>query len=173
MEKWILRNRNTLIENLEFLNISPNVLKILINRGFKNFDEINNYINPDKNILKDASCLKDFSKAINILKDIGLINYKTYGDINLTEEGNSKAKEIIKKYDILRTFLTEILEVEQKQAEKDAKVMKYAVSEQTIKKLDEYIGKILNLGDLDCDYDENSEKCRNCIKITVKNRIKQ
>lgn len=70
MEKWILRNRNTLIENLEFLNISPNVLKILINRGFKNFDEINNYINPDKNILKDASCLKDFSKAINILKDL-------------------------------------------------------------------------------------------------------
>ena len=70
MEKWILRNRNTLIENLEFLNISPNVLKILINRGFKNFDEINNYINLDKNILKDASCLKDFSKAINILKDL-------------------------------------------------------------------------------------------------------
>lgn len=70
MEKWILRNRNTLIENLEFLNISPNVLKILINRGFKNFDEINNYINPDKNILKDASCLKDFSKAIKILKDL-------------------------------------------------------------------------------------------------------
>ena len=70
MEKWILRNRNTLIENLEFLNISPNVLKILINRGFKNFDEINNYINRDKNILKDASCLKDFSKAINILKDL-------------------------------------------------------------------------------------------------------
>lgn len=98
MEKWILRNRNTLIENLEFLNISPNVLKILINRGFKNFDEINNYINPDKNILKDASCLKDFSKAINILKDLKDSQYK------IRIVGDYDVDGVISVYLLYRTF---------------------------------------------------------------------
>ena len=32
--------------------------------------------------------------------------------------------------------------------------------------------QIMNLGNLDCDYDENSKKCQNCIKITAKNRLK-
>ena len=48
--------------------------------------------------------------------------------------------------------------------------MKHSISEDTSKKLEEYIQKIFNIGDLDCDYDENNEKCKNCIKITVKNR---
>ena len=70
-------------------------------------------------------------------------------------------------------FLVEVLEIEEKKAEEEAKSMKYSISEETAKKLDKYITKILNLGDLDCDYDETSEKCRNCIKITAKNRLKK
>lgn len=103
MEKWILRNKNTDIENLNSLNVSQNILKILINRGFKNFDEINNYINVNSGVLKNAFLLKDFSKAIDILKNIkdtsekirivgdydvdGIISvyilYKTFFDIGL------------------------------------------------------------------------------------------
>ena len=44
------------------------------------------------------------SKAINVLKDLKLINYKTYGEISLTKEGEENAKEIIKKHDILKMF---------------------------------------------------------------------
>ena len=51
--------------------------------------------------------------------------------------------------------------------------MKHAISEKTAQKLDKYISQILNLGDLDCGYDANSEKCRNCVKITAKNRMKK
>lgn len=112
------------------------------------------------------------NKAINILKDMKLINYEIYGEIKLTQNGEKLAKEIIKKHDILKMFLTDILEVEPNKAEEEAKQMKYAISEDTAKKLDKYISKIFDLGDLDCNYDSNSEKCRNCVKITAKNRLK-
>ena len=112
------------------------------------------------------------NKAINILKDMELINYKIYGDIKLTQQGEKLAKEIIKKHDILKMFLSDVLEVEPNKAEEEAKQMKYAISEDTAKKLDQYIGKIFDLGDLNCNYDSNSEKCRNCVKITAKNRLK-
>ena len=112
------------------------------------------------------------SKAINVLKDLKLINYKTYGEISITKEGEENAKEIIKKHDILKMFLTDILEIDQEKAEEEAKQMKYSMSEETAQKLDLYISKILDLGDLDCGYDKTSEKCRNCAKITAKNRLK-
>ena len=70
-------------------------------------------------------------------------------------------------------FLTEVLEIDEEQAEKEAKAMKYAMSEETSKKLDQYISKILDLGDLDCGYNSDSEKCRACVKITAKNRFKK
>ena len=113
------------------------------------------------------------NKAIKILKEIGLINYETYGDISLTEEGEKEAKNIIKRQDILEMFLEEVLEIDDKRAIEEAKAMKHAISEETAKKLDSYITEVLNLGDLDCNYDANSEKCRKCVKITAKNRMKQ
>lgn len=113
------------------------------------------------------------NKAIKTLKEINLINYEIYGDISLTKVGEEEAKNIIKRQDILKMFLEEVLEIDSKRAIEEARAMKHAISEETAKKLDSYITEILNLGDLDCDYDENSEKCRKCVKITAKNRIKQ
>lgn len=112
------------------------------------------------------------NKAINVLKDMGFINYQTYGNITLTKEGEAYAIKVIKKQDILKMFLVEILDIEKQQAEEEATAMKHAISEETAKKLDKYITQIMNLGDLDCGYDENNEKCRNCIKITAKNRLR-
>lgn len=112
------------------------------------------------------------NKAINILKDIGLINYKTYGSITLTKEGEAYAIEVIKKQDILKMFLVEILNIDKQQAEEEAIAMKHAISEQTAKKLNQYITQIMNLGDLECGYDKNSEKCRTCVQRTAKNKMK-
>lgn len=113
------------------------------------------------------------NKAINLLKDIGVINYQAYGNITLTEAGEKYAIEVIKKQDILKMFLVEILDIDEKQAQEEAVAMKYAMSQQTTQKLNQYITQIMNLGDLDCDYDKNSKKCQNCIKITAKNRLKK
>lgn len=113
------------------------------------------------------------NKGVNSLKELGLLNYEAYKNIELTKKGVEKAKEILKKYDILNMFLTEVLEIDEKQAMEEAKAMKYAMSKETTKKLDEYITKILDLEDLDCGYNSDSEKCRTCVKITAKNRLKR
>ena len=60
------------------------------------------------------------NRAINNLKDLKLLNYKTYGEIKLTKEGEIQAKEILKKEDIVKIFLNKILDIEEKQAEKEA-----------------------------------------------------
>lgn len=112
------------------------------------------------------------NKAINVLRDMGLIHYQAYGNIKLTKEGENYAIEIIKKQDILTMFLVEILDIDKKQAEEEAVAMKHAISEKTARKLNQYITQIMNLGDLTCGYDENNEKCRNCIKIKAKNKMK-
>lgn len=111
------------------------------------------------------------NKAINTLKDLKLINYETYGDITLTEKGELKAKEIIRKQDILEMFLVEVLDIERENAIEEAKAMKHAMSKKTMERLDKYIGEVLNLGDLDCGYDANNEKCKNCEKVKVRNRL--
>ena len=111
------------------------------------------------------------NRAIKNLRDLDLIEYEVYGDINLTYQGEELAKEIIKRQDIIKMFLVDILGVEEENAEEEAKSMKHAISPDTTKKLENYIGKIMDLGDLDCDYDENNPKCQSCIKVTIKHRL--
>ena len=113
------------------------------------------------------------NRAIKNLKDIRLLNYETYGEIQLTEEGEKIAQEILKREDVMKLFLSKILDIEEKQAETEAISMKHAISRETEEKLEQFINKVLNLGDLDCDYDETSEKCKNCVKITAKNRLQK
>ena len=113
------------------------------------------------------------NKAINLLKELELINYETYGDISLTEKAQEIAKNIIKRQDIIEMFLVHILELDHKKAVEEAKKMKHAISEETTKKLEKYITEILNLEDLDCGYDVSNEKCRKCIRITVRNKNKE
>jgi DtxR family Mn-dependent transcriptional regulator len=107
------------------------------------------------------------------LNELGLVNYKIYGDITLTEKGINLAKEILKRFDIVKLFLTEILRVPEKQAQKDAEAMKTSISKQTENELEKYIIKVLKLDDLECGCNMNNEKCRKCARITAENRLKK
>ena len=112
------------------------------------------------------------NKGINILKELGLIVYEAYKDILLTDKGKELAIKIIKRQDILEMFLVNVLEIERKQAVEEAKALKHAISEKTAIKLNKYITEVLNLDELECGYDINNEKCRNCLRVTAKNRKK-
>lgn len=109
------------------------------------------------------------NKAINNLKDKGLVNYESYGTIELTKEGENLAKKILETYDIVYLFLKEVLNLEQNEAEQEAEKIKTVISDKTINELAKYIHKELDLNSLDCDYDINKEKCRSCArrKVTV------
>ena len=104
------------------------------------------------------------NKSLKILNDEGLINYESYGQIELTDEGIKLSKKILEAYDIVNVFLTEILDVEKEQAEQEAQKIKMSMSDETLNKLARYLHKELGLYSLDCGYDINNEHCIECIR---------
>ena len=116
-------------------------------------------------IAEKMNCSKpSVNKAINNLKENGLINYESYGAIELTENGEDWAKKILETYDIVFVFLKDVLELEPKNAEMEAEKMKLSMSDETINKLAKYVHNVLNLNNLNCNYDVNKEKCRSCVR---------
>lgn len=116
-------------------------------------------------IANKMSCTKpSVNKAINNLKENGMVNYESYGTIELTKEGEDLAKKILEAYDIVYLFLKEVLGLEKEEAEQEAEKIKTAISDSTINKLAKYLHKELDLNSLDCDYDINKEKCRSCAR---------
>ena len=71
------------------------------------------------------------NKAVHVLKDAGLIDHAHYGQIHLTEAGRKRAADISQRHRMLKRFLTEVLQIDEKTAEEDACRMEHAISEQT------------------------------------------
>ncbi len=118
-------------------------------------------------IANKMNCTKpSVNKAIYNLKDNGLVNYETYGTIELTEEGKNLAKKILEAYDIVYLFLKDVLNLEEKEAQIEAEKIKTVADDATINKLAKYVYKVLELNNLDCNYDINQERCRSCKKRT-------
>ncbi len=123
-------------------------------------------------IAQKMKCTKpSVNKAIHILKNNNLINYETYGTIELTEEGEKLAKKIIEAYDIIYIFLKEVLNVEEEKAKSEAEKIKTAINDETLNKLARYVHEVLGLSSLNCDYDINNERCRKCERITSRTKI--
>ena len=104
-------------------------------------------------IANRMECTKpSVNKAINNLKNNGLLNYETYGTIELTKEGEDLAKKIIETYDIVYLFLRDVLKINEEEVEKEAENLKSAMSDNTINKLAKYVHNVLELNNLECDY---------------------
>lgn len=112
------------------------------------------------------------NKAINNLKENGLVNYETYGKIELTLEGADLAKKILEAYDIVYVFLKDVLGIEKENAKLEAEKIKLTMEDNTINKLAKYTHKVLNLNNLDCDYDVAKERCRECKRRKINNEVK-
>lgn len=120
-------------------------------------------------IANKMQCTKpSVNKALNNLKEEKLINYETYGTIELTEKGEDLAKKILEVYDIIYVFFKDVLNLEDDTAKKEAEKVKSSIDDETINKLAKYVHKVLGLRNLNCNYDINKEKCRSCIKRTTK-----
>lgn len=122
-------------------------------------------------IANKMECTKpSVNKALNNLKEEKLVNYETYGTIELTETGEELAKKILEAYDIVYVFLKEVLNLDEKQAKIEAEKIKSSIADETINKLAKYVHKVLGLSNLNCNYDINNEKCRCCVKRTSTKR---
>lgn len=116
-------------------------------------------------IADKMNCSKpSVNKALNNLKNTGLINYETYGTIELTESGEELAKKLLEAYDIVYLFLKDVLNLQSDEAKNEAEKIKSAISDNTINSLARYVHKVLDMTDLDCGYDINKEQCRSCLR---------
>ena len=104
------------------------------------------------------------NSAINSLKQIGLINYEPYGEIELTDEGEKFAQKIIEANDIVKLFLKEIIGATETNAEEEAKAIKTVLSDDTLNKIAKYTHKELGLTSLECGYDINNQRCITCAR---------
>ena len=101
-----------------------------------------------KNVVrvKDISTLLSVSKpsvsgALIALARRNLIVHERYGYIELTDDGRVLAEHIIEKHDMLVKFFTQFLEISPEQAEKDACKIEHVLSQETYKKLTQYVQK--------------------------------
>ncbi len=104
------------------------------------------------------------TKAINNMKEMGLVNNETYGKIELTEQGIDIAKKVLEAYDISYVFLKDVLGLEEEKAKKEAEKLKLTMEDNTLNYLAKYVHKVLNLSSLDCDYNIANERCRTCVR---------
>ena len=92
------------------------------------------------------------NKAINNLKENNLVEYETYGKIELTEKGIDLAKKILEAYDISYIFFKDVIGLEEEAAKKEAEKLKLIMEDNTINKLAKYVHKVLDLEELNCNY---------------------
>jgi Mn-dependent DtxR family transcriptional regulator len=79
------------------------------------------------------------NKAINNLKQAGLVEQPHYGDISLTEEGLSYARKVQSRHETLTQFLSEVLGVETGKAQQEACKMEHALSDETLDRWIEFM----------------------------------
>ena len=79
------------------------------------------------------------TKAVNNLKEEGLVNKEAYGTINLTDKGKVISKRIYSKHKLITEYLYSSLGLSKSEAEKNACKMEHIVSDKMIKKIEEYL----------------------------------
>ena len=120
-------------------------------------------------VANKMNCTKpSVNKAIYNLKDNGMLEYESYGEIELTKDGENLAKKILEAYDIVYLFLKDVLNLDTETAKDEAEKLKSSITDETVNKLAKYVHKVLDLNNLDCDYNINNEKCRSCVRRTSK-----
>ena len=102
----------------------------------------------DKN--KKVVRVKDIAKKLDVkmptvtsmlktLSSRGLIHYAKYEYVELTKTGGNIGREMQKKHETIRAFLTDILKVEFETADEEACKMEHALSDGTLSTLTDFM----------------------------------
>jgi DtxR family Mn-dependent transcriptional regulator len=93
-----------------------------------------------KDVVKDMQ-VKSASVigALKKLTKLGYIEHEHYGYIELTRMGEAEANKIYAKHKVLFKFLAQVLGVTEETAERDACSLEHHISNETLKKLIEWI----------------------------------
>ena len=116
---------------------------------------LEDYLECIYNIIKEQETVK----AIEISKTLGVsrasvtdalqrlaekeyINYERYGNIEITDKGITKAKEIIDKHTVLTGFFEKVLNLSKEEATENACRIEHVITPNAFKKLKIYLKEI-------------------------------
>ncbi|MBN2132713.1 MAG: metal-dependent transcriptional regulator [Sedimentisphaerales bacterium] len=77
--------------------------------------------------------------ALQALKEKGLANYRPYGCITLTRQGQAAAEEVVRKHNILKSFFVSVLGVDKDVAQQAACQAEHALGPEIIGRLLSFI----------------------------------
>ena len=77
--------------------------------------------------------------ALKHLAEHGLVNHEPYQYVTLTSEGVRIAREMIRRHDVLKRFIVEVLALPEDIADRDACGMEHALSDETLARLIEFL----------------------------------
>jgi DtxR family Mn-dependent transcriptional regulator len=104
---------------------------------------------------KQAVRVKDIAKRLgvkmptvtNMLKTLnerGMIDYEKYEYLELTRRGSDIGSEIDQRHQTLKSFLTDVLQIDQDKADEDACKMEHSVSLTTLERMVEFMEFVEN-----------------------------
>ena len=82
---------------------------------------------------------------MNVLKDEGYIVKEKYGEIVLTDNGRIVADYVRKRHDLLKSFLIDVLGVDEIICKNDACQMEHVISQETTEKLRQQLKAYLSV----------------------------
>ena len=96
--------------------------------------------------------------ALRALKKKGLVNYKPYDFVTLTELGRTEAAEIVRKHNVLTSFFVDVLGVETNVAQQAACKAEHALGPGIIEKLLSFIEFVNRSNKNGCDLAQEFQK---------------
>lgn len=76
--------------------------------------------------------------ALKLLAKKGLVNYRPYGYVALTQAGSAQAAKVAKKHDVIKSFFTEILGVDGPAAQKAACKAEHLLGSAIVSKMGDF-----------------------------------
>jgi DtxR family Mn-dependent transcriptional regulator len=73
------------------------------------------------------------------LSSQGAVSYKKYKALKLTEKGERKAVELIRKHRLWETFLNKVLGFSEDEVHKEAEMLEHSTSDTLLNKIDEFL----------------------------------
>ena len=108
-----------------------NILRLTDGTGVVKTTELANYMQ-----VSPASV----TEMLKVLQKEGLVNYERYRGVSLTEEGNLKARGLRRKHHIMERFLTDVLEIDHKEAHDQACAVEHSISDDAANKMCRMMG---------------------------------
>jgi len=81
------------------------------------------------------------SKAMNYLKDKGLVNKEAYGSITLTKKGKELSEQVYNTHKIVALFLEHSLKLTPEEADENACKMEHVLTDGMLKAIEAYLHK--------------------------------